>query len=91
MPIPVPRADDFEVSSLPDRPGVLAVFKPTNSHYVFTIVTDKVERDRVGPISPVYQVHHWNTGDLGGYMSADVLEVARRLALAMADEILKGS
>jgi hypothetical protein len=69
----------------------LAVFLPTNTHYVFTVVTDKAERARVGLLSAAYQVHHRGTGDTGGYAGADVLELARTLALAQAQKVLSGT
>jgi hypothetical protein len=91
MALPTPVDKDFDVSPLPDRPGVLAVFRPTDSHFVFTVVTDPADRARVGPISPAYQVHHRRTGDLGGYASAEALKVAQRRATVIAEKILRGA
>jgi hypothetical protein len=88
MSLKTPTAKDFQLSPLPERPGVLAVFTPTDSHYVFTILTDPGERARVGSLlSPEYQLHHKGTGDIGDYVGSEVLEVARGLALAMARKL----
>jgi hypothetical protein len=91
MSIPTPFDKDFEVSPVADRPAITVVFRPTDSQYTFSIVTDRMERTRVGPISPASQVQHRKTGDLGKYVDSEVLEVARRLAAAMATKILSGS
>jgi hypothetical protein len=92
MALPTPLAKDFDVSLMKDRPAILAVFRPTDSRYEFNVLMDKADRARVGSsISPAYQVHQAKTGDLGRYIDSEVLEVARRLATAMADKITAGA
>jgi hypothetical protein len=86
-----PLDRDFGISLLPDRPAIAVIFRPTNSHYEFGVVTDREERARVGPISPSYKVRHQKTGDLGPYSDSEVLDVAVRLASATAEKILRGS
>jgi hypothetical protein len=87
MPL-TPTHRDFRVEPHPQRrQAVLAIFLPTNSHYVFTIV-DKAEQEQFGLLSPAYEVEHRRTGDTGDYPESEVRDMAWELALAQASKLV---
>ena len=73
-----PVETDFTVTR--DGAGVSVTFKPTDSHYSFTLLADPNDIARFGPLSHDCLVRHGKTGDTGEYPSESVLAVARRLA-----------
>lgn len=91
MALPQPFGDDFDTPvPSPDRPEVSVRFKPTQTVYVFTVVTDRAERTRSGSaLAPGSRVIRQGT-DLGGYDEAEVEQEARRRALAPAEKVVGG-
>jgi hypothetical protein len=85
-----PSKGDFEATPLPDRPGVSVLFRPTQARYIFTAIADSTERARFGALAQGYHVDR-KGADLGTYDELEVERQARKLALAMAEKLFRGS
>ena len=85
-----PLETDFEApTTLPHRPGLSVVFKPTRTVYVFTTITDPQTRSRIGPLASDCEINRLGT-NLSGYDEAEVQRMARALALAAAKNLFRG-
>jgi hypothetical protein len=92
MALRQPFGNDFDPPTmLPNRPEVSVRFKPTQAIYIFSVVTDRAERTRIGAaLAPGCIIHREGT-NLGGYDDTEVEREARKLALALAEKIVRGS
>jgi hypothetical protein len=75
---PFPRGA-FKVEPGPGEHEVSVIFKPTQSTIVFSIA-------RPGELAPEYQVHHTRPGRFGRLSETEVVEEARKLALAFVEK-----
>jgi hypothetical protein len=73
-----PTESDFEIKVF--EAGVEAIFKPTQSHYLFYRLADAEDIARLGPVSPKSVRHAGPTGDTDAYLSDEVASMAHRLA-----------
>ena len=76
----IPLTRDFDISHQDDS-CILVVFRPTNTQYLFTIVTDAAERTGISLITADSKDRVIGRG----YVAAEVLEIARRLAFVAAE------
>jgi hypothetical protein len=91
MALRQPFENEFDdPTPLPEGLGVSVLFRPTLTRYVFTVVTDRAERARVGALAPGYLVDRQGTS-VGEYDEAEVARAARERALPMAEKITRGS
>jgi hypothetical protein len=90
MALHQPFGKDFDLHLSANRPEVSVTFRPTLAHYVFTIITDSAEKARIGS-ALADGCHGQRETTVGGYDDAEVEKEARRLALALAEKIVRGS
>jgi hypothetical protein len=81
------QASNFKVTVRPERPAVSVIFKPTRRRYTYTAIA---ERSRGGVLAPGFCVDRGGA-NLGGYDDSEIQRQARKLALATAQKIFRGS
>jgi TIR domain len=74
---------------LPDRAGISVLFKPTKTPLVFTVITDRAERARVGPLADGCQIES-EGANFGDYNKREVERQARDIALPLAEKLFRG-
>jgi hypothetical protein len=79
------EASNFRVSARPGGPTVSVLYKPTRRRYTYMAV----ERSRHGVLASGFCVDR--IGYFGNYDDSEIQRHARRLALATAKKILRGS
>jgi hypothetical protein len=84
------QASNFKVTVRPERPTVSVLFKPTRRRYTYTATADRPERSRRGALAPGFCIDR-SGADLGGYDDLEIERQARKLALATAQKIFRGS
>jgi hypothetical protein len=84
------QASNFKVTVRPERPTVSVLFKPTRRRYTYTAIADRPERSRRGALASGFCVDR-SGSDLGGYDDSEIERQARKLALATAQKIFRGS
>jgi hypothetical protein len=84
------EASNFKVTLRPERPQVSVLFRPTRRRYVYTAITGQTERSRRGTLAPGFCIDR-EGADLGGYDDSEIQRRARKLALATAEKIFRGS
>jgi hypothetical protein len=82
------QASNFKVTVRPERPTVSVLFKPTRRRYTYMAIADRPERR--GALAPGFCVDR-SGADLGGYDDSEIERQARKLALATAQKIFRGS
>jgi hypothetical protein len=80
------QPSNFKVTVRPERPAVSVLFKPTRRRYTYTAI----ERSRRGALAPGFCIDR-SGADLGGYDDSEIERQARKLALATAQKIFRGS
>jgi hypothetical protein len=75
---PFPRGA-FKVELGPGEHEVSVIFTPTQSTIVFS-------RTRPGELAQEYRVHHTRPGRFGRFSETEVVEAARKLALAFVEK-----
>ena len=83
------EASNFRVTVRPNRPTVSVLYKPTRRRYTYTAIADRTERSRRGVLASGFCVDR--IGHFGNYDDSEIQRHARRLALATAKKILRGS
>ena len=84
------QESNFKVTIRPERPAVSVLFKPTGRRYTYTAVADRAERSRRGYLAPGFCVDR-DGADMGRYDDSEIQRRARKLALATAEKIFRGS
>jgi hypothetical protein len=84
------EASEFRVTVRPNRPSVSVLYKPTRRRYTYTAIADRTERSRRGVLASGCCVDRSGT-DFSVYDDSEIQRQARRLALAMAKKIFRGS
>jgi hypothetical protein len=84
------QASNFKVTVRPERPAVSVLFKPTRRRYTYTAIADRTERSRRGALAPGFCIDR-SGADMGGYDDSEIERQARKLALATAQKIFRGS
>jgi hypothetical protein len=70
-------SDDFKVELSPDKAEIWAIFKPTHSTIVFSVIGP-------GELASDYRIEHTRPGGFGSFDRTQVSEAARERALALA-------
>lgn len=83
------EASNFRVTARRDGPRVSVLYKPTRRRYTYT-VPDQAERSRRGVLASGFCVDRAGA-EFGGYDDSEIQRQARKLALAMAEKIFRGS
>jgi hypothetical protein len=84
-----PAATDFDVVVQVGRRTVSVLFRPTNSHYLFRIVTDANAKPRVGTKpAPDIELHTGTPGDPKSYVESEIFDMSRQLASAAVKDVL---
>jgi hypothetical protein len=84
-----PAATDFDVVVQVGRRTVSVLFRPTNSHYLFRIVTDANAKPRVGTKgAPDIELHTGAPGDPKTYVESEIFDMSRQLASAAVKDVL---
>jgi hypothetical protein len=83
------QASNFKVTIKPERPAVSVLFKPTGRRYTYTAIADRADRSRPG-LAPGFCVD-CDGADIGRYDDSEIQRQARKLALATAEKIFRGS
>lgn len=83
------QASNFVVTARPKRPAISVLFKPTRRRYTYKAVADR-EKARRGALAPGFCVDRAG-GQFGSYDDLEIQRQARRLALAAAEKIFRGS
>jgi hypothetical protein len=76
---PFPRGT-FKLELGPGEREVSVIFKPRQSTIVFS-------RTRPGELAQEYRVQHTRAGDFGRFDETEVVDAARKLALAFAEKV----
>jgi hypothetical protein len=84
------QASNFRVTIRPERPAVSVLFKPTGRRYTYTAVADRAVRSRRGSLAPGFCVDR-NGVEIGRYDDSEIQRQARKLALATAEKVFRGS
>jgi hypothetical protein len=84
------QASNFKVTVRSERPAVSVLFKPTGRRYTYTAHADRAERSRRGSLAPGFCVDR-NGVEIGRYDDSEIQRQARKLALAKAEKIFRGS
>jgi hypothetical protein len=82
------EASEFRVTVRPNRPSVSVLYKPTRRRYTYTAIADRTERSRRGVLASGCCVDRSGTDFRD---DSEIQRQARRLALAMAKKIFRGS
>jgi hypothetical protein len=84
------QASNFKVTVRPERPIVSVLFRPTGRRYTYTVIADRTERLRRGSLAPGFCVD-CDGADMGRYDDSEIQRRSRKLALATAEKIFRGS
>jgi hypothetical protein len=84
------EASKFRVTVRPHSPSVSVLYKPTRRRYTYTAIAGRAERSRRGALAPGFCIDRCGA-DLGGYDDSEIERRARKLALATAQKIFRGS
>jgi hypothetical protein len=84
------QASNFKVTVRPERPAVSVLFKPTRRRYTYTPIADRTDNSRRNALAPGFCVDR-SGADFGAYDDSEIQRQARRLALAVAEKIFRGS
>jgi hypothetical protein len=84
------QASNFKVTVRSERPAVSVLFKPTRRRYTYTAIADRTERSLRGALGPGFCIDREGT-NFGGYDDSEIQRRARKLALATAEKIFRGS
>jgi hypothetical protein len=83
------QSSNFKVTAKPQRPAVSVLFKPTGRRYTYTANADRASRPRRA-LAPGFCVDR-DGADIGRYDDSEIQRRARKLALATAEKIFRGS
>src|ERR671919_2118819 len=76
-----PAATDFDVVVQVGKGRVSVLFRPTNSHYLFRIATDRQAKPRAGAKPrPDVELDSGAPGAANGYVEADIFRMSEQLA-----------
>jgi hypothetical protein len=84
------QASNFKVTIRPERPAVSVLFKPTGRRYTYKAITDRSERSRRDFLAPGFCVDRDGV-EIGRYDDSEIQRQARKLALATAEKVFRGS
>jgi hypothetical protein len=84
------QASNFKVTVRPERPVVSVLFKPTGRRYTYKAITDRSERSRRDFLTPGFCVDRDGV-EIGRYDDSEIQRRARKLALATAEKVFRGS
>jgi hypothetical protein len=81
---------NFKVTVRPERQAVSVLFKPTGRRYTYSAIADRAERSRRGSLAPGFCVDRDGI-EIGRYDDSEIQRQARKLALATAEKVFRGS
>jgi hypothetical protein len=84
------QASNFRVTIRPERPAVSVLSKPTGRRYTYAAVADPAMRSRRGSLAPGFCVDRDGV-QIGRYDDSEIQRRARKLALATAEKVFRGS
>jgi hypothetical protein len=84
------EASNFRVTARPNKPSVSVLYKPTRRRYTYTAIADGTERSEGGVLASGCCVDRGGM-DFSVYDDSEIQRHARRLALAAARRIFRGS
>jgi hypothetical protein len=84
------EASNFRVTARPNKPSVSVLYKPTRRRYTYTAIADGTERSQGGVLASGCCVDRGGM-DFSVYDDSEIQRHARRLALAAARKIFRGS
>jgi hypothetical protein len=84
------QASNFRVTIRPERPAVSVLFKPTGRRYTYTAIAGRAVRSRRASLAPGFCVDR-NGVEIGRYDDSEIQRQARKLALATAEKVFRGS
>jgi hypothetical protein len=82
------QASNFRVTIRPERPAVSVLFKPTGRRYTYTAVAGRAAPR--ASLAPGFCVDR-NGVEIGRYGDSEIQRQARKLALATAEKVFRGS
>jgi hypothetical protein len=84
------QASNFKVTIRPERPAVSVLFKPTGRRYTYAAIADWTEKSRRASLVPGFCVDRDGV-EIGRYDDSEIQRRARKLALATAEKVFRGS
>jgi hypothetical protein len=84
------EASNFRVTARPNGPSVSVLYKPTRRRYTYAAIADRTETSRRGVLASGCFVERGGM-DFDVYDDSEIERHARRLALATAKRLARGS